>query len=441
MLNHPPARKWLILASFILGLSLITWQVSIALADAPAPNPLPSGSSVYSPVPGADTNKPGPAASIHGDPVAGRTLFAQDCAGCHGARGTGGVDNPGSDDGTVPSLNPIDPGFLDDSQGDPAIFAQEMDLFVQHGSRPSGDNPKISMVGWGDHNLLSQNQLADIEAYVMQLNGVWWSDKWAPPAEIQMQATRSGDTIVYSMTLINQSPSDLTNLDLKDTLPPGLSYVTSYISGPGQNPGAWSGSTVEWINEDGVPQGGTLGPFIIVAKPTGATVPPNIAQLIFDFNAWDGTGMSSSVVSPSTSPADSTPTPTPIPIPATPTVAAPTPAPEPQATAPTIQPPAPSATVASPVAAPSVISANIVEPAAGVMSWGYDPATITAHIGDTVVWTNTGDMAHTVTADDGSFDSGSLSKGDSWSHIFNTAGTFTYYCAPHPWMKGTVIVR
>jgi mono/diheme cytochrome c family protein len=149
-----------------------------AAEGPPMPNPLPTvapgGNPVYAPVPGADITKNGAAASIHGSAVTGQALFGQNCAVCHGPEGKGGVANPGSDDGTAPPLNPIDPGFKASAKGDPAAFARDIDLFLQHGSRPAGSNPSVSMIPWGDQNRLSQQQIADVEAYVMQLNGLTW---------------------------------------------------------------------------------------------------------------------------------------------------------------------------------------------------------------------------------------------------------------------------
>ena len=49
--------------------------------------------------------------------------------------------------------------------------------------------------------------------------------------------------------------------------------------------------------------------------------------------------------------------------------------------------------------------------------------------------------AHTVTADDGSFDSKSLASNATFSQTFAKAGTFAYHCAIHPGMKGTVTVQ
>jgi len=68
------------------------------------------------------------------------------------------------------------------------------------------------------------------------------------------------------------------------------------------------------------------------------------------------------------------------------------------------------------------------------------PATVTIKVGDTVIWTNYGPSTHTVTADDRSFASGNL-WGDTFSHTFQTAGTFTYHCSISRFMTGTVIVQ
>lgn len=62
-------------------------------------------------------------------------------------------------------------------------------------------------------------------------------------------------------------------------------------------------------------------------------------------------------------------------------------------------------------------------------------------VGTTVTWTNDDPgVMHTVTAADGSFDSGMLQAGATWSHTFDTPGTFDYFCTPHPWMKARVTV-
>lgn len=100
----------------------------------------------------------------------------------------------------------------------------------------------------------------------------------------------------------------------------------------------------------------------------------------------------------------------------------------------------------------------------------YDPETITVSVGDTVTWTNTGSVGHSVTAYEetipdgaeyfasggfdsesaardaytpGDTDSGDIPGGESWEHTFDAAGTYDYFCIPHETsgMKGTVKVE
>jgi plastocyanin len=61
-------------------------------------------------------------------------------------------------------------------------------------------------------------------------------------------------------------------------------------------------------------------------------------------------------------------------------------------------------------------------------------------VGTIVTWTNTDTEAHTVTADDGLFDSGVLEPGQSYSTWLGGSGTVTYHCEIHPDMKGSVVV-
>ncbi|MCL4393837.1 MAG: c-type cytochrome [Chloroflexi bacterium] len=117
----------------------------------------------------SDCTKTGPAITqnLKGDVTAGEKVFADNCAKCHGDQGKVGIDNPGSTDGTVPSLNPIDPGF---STKDPTAFAAQIDAFVEHGSTPDGTSPKNVMDAWGDSGKLTPQQIADVISYVMSLN-------------------------------------------------------------------------------------------------------------------------------------------------------------------------------------------------------------------------------------------------------------------------------
>ena len=76
-----------------------------------------------------------------------------------------------------------------------------------------------------------------------------------------------------------------------------------------------------------------------------------------------------------------------------------------------------------------------------MQNFAFSPAEITIKKGDTVKWTNLDSVAHTVTSDDGEFDSGLLGQNASWSRTFNEAGTFEYHCTPHPYMKAKIIVE
>jgi len=72
----------------------------------------------------------------------------------------------------------------------------------------------------------------------------------------------------------------------------------------------------------------------------------------------------------------------------------------------------------------------------------FSPDTVTIRQGDSVKWINGDNQPHTVTSDSGSeLSSDSLGEGGSYSHTFLKSGTYTYHCAIHPEMKGTVIVQ
>lgn len=99
-----------------------------------------------------------------------------------------------------------------------------------------------------------------------------------------------------------------------------------------------------------------------------------------------------------------------------------------------------SSVVLTATATAAAVSARIVEPSADLTSWGYAPESLTVQVGDTVTWTNTGQAPHTVTADNGAFDSGIINPNDSWTYTASTPGTFTYLCTLHPTMRGTLVV-
>ncbi len=75
-----------------------------------------------------------------------------------------------------------------------------------------------------------------------------------------------------------------------------------------------------------------------------------------------------------------------------------------------------------------------------IVEFTYDPDPVTIQEGGKVIWLNQDQAPHTATADDGSFDTGTLEQGKLKSETFKEPGTFTYHCTIHPEMKGTIEV-
>lgn len=78
--------------------------------------------------------------------------------------------------------------------------------------------------------------------------------------------------------------------------------------------------------------------------------------------------------------------------------------------------------------------------AVAIEGFDFHPGKLTVEAGSRVTWTDLDSVNHTVTADDGSFDSGSISNGQAFRQTFDQAGTFTYHCAIHPSMTATIVV-
>lgn len=76
-----------------------------------------------------------------------------------------------------------------------------------------------------------------------------------------------------------------------------------------------------------------------------------------------------------------------------------------------------------------------------IENMAFSPTTLTVKVGDSVTWTNKDSFEHTVTADDGSFDTGAIGSGQSKSVTFDKAGIFTYHCNIHPNMTATIVVE
>ena len=145
----------------------------------PPATPTPLGSltpEADTPVPGepavdiarpSNPGGPGPAVDLQGNIDNGKKIFVANCQICHGEAGKGGYPNPGSTDGTVPPLNPIDETLVN---ADYKTFATNIDLFLEHGSVPEGPEPVRNMPPWGDRGALTPQEIADVIAYIISLN-------------------------------------------------------------------------------------------------------------------------------------------------------------------------------------------------------------------------------------------------------------------------------
>ena len=114
---------------------------------------------------------------------------------------------------------------------------------------------------------------------------------------------------------------------------------------------------------------------------------------------------------------------------------------------------APSGAPAEPTAAASEAPASEAPAAAAcekssaggevdvsIEGFAFNPADITATVGQTVTFTNGDSAPHTATLDDGSCTTPNIANGASEGLTFNAAGTYPFHCAVHPDMKGTITV-
>jgi plastocyanin len=120
-----------------------------------------------------------------------------------------------------------------------------------------------------------------------------------------------------------------------------------------------------------------------------------------------------------------------------PVAAEPPGSPPPDSSAQVATAPAVTAVPAKPVAPRQ--AARVIK--AGIKNVSYLQPRLQVTVGTTVEWTNNDPMPHTVTATGKSFDSGLINPGKTWRHTFTEAGTFSFFCQPHPFMKGTIVVR
>lgn len=78
---------------------------------------------------------------------------------------------------------------------------------------------------------------------------------------------------------------------------------------------------------------------------------------------------------------------------------------------------------------------------AGMRNLAYQPARIEVPAGTTIIWQNNDQVEHTVTATDRSWNSGVIRPGETWQRTFTEPGTHAFFCTPHPFMTGVVVVR
>jgi mono/diheme cytochrome c family protein len=147
----------------IMVTTVLVVLLSLLAACGAKATPAPETETVPRP---SNPGGAGEAVNLTGNATAGAEVFTANCVSCHGDQGKGGVANPGSADGTVPQLTPLD----EFNRTDAKAFATALDLFIEHGSTPEGTSPTLVMTAFGDKKLLTPQQIADVIAYVISLN-------------------------------------------------------------------------------------------------------------------------------------------------------------------------------------------------------------------------------------------------------------------------------
>lgn len=121
--------------------------------------------------------------------------------------------------------------------------------------------------------------------------------------------------------------------------------------------------------------------------------------------------------------------------------------------APAVNPPSAAPPSPRPVSPPAAVprrTTTAPKPAAkpaarlvktGIKNVNYLQPRLQVTVGTTVEWTNNDPMPHTVTSTSKSFDSGLINPGKTFRYTFTKAGTYSFFCTPHPFMKGTIVVR
>jgi plastocyanin len=98
-----------------------------------------------------------------------------------------------------------------------------------------------------------------------------------------------------------------------------------------------------------------------------------------------------------------------------------------------------SAAVAATLA--TAAAAHAVTHTVTIENMQFNPSALTVKRGERVVWVNKDLFPHTVTADNKSFDSGSIAANASWSYVARRKGEYAYSCTFHPTMHGKLTVQ
>ncbi len=95
---------------------------------------------------------------------------------------------------------------------------------------------------------------------------------------------------------------------------------------------------------------------------------------------------------------------------------------------------------ASPSPAASSAPTNAPAQVVHMKNFMFAPAKVTVHVGDPVKWVNDDSVQHSATAIGKAWDSGELSQGQSWTHVFSKTGVYLYNCDDHEFMRAEIDV-
>jgi plastocyanin len=100
-----------------------------------------------------------------------------------------------------------------------------------------------------------------------------------------------------------------------------------------------------------------------------------------------------------------------------------------------------SPTTPSSSPSPAGNTVSIVQGASALTTTAFNPNPLTISTGTTVTWMNNDSITHTSTSNGGTWSSGNVAPGGTFSFTFQSAGSFAYHCAIHPGMVGMITVQ